>query len=137
MAKIDKLPMPDMVKAKMLQFGIKEEDIDNESAMIVSLYKEAIGGNVSAIKEINKMLSTKDNRPEEKQKDITKDIKKEEAKIIKNLSKLSKDVIEANKDFIHQLAFQSVTLKNLSDYIAKNGVKEVYYNGANQWRIQG
>ena len=136
MAKIDNLPMPEMVKAKLVSFGIPEEEIDNESALLVSLYKQALDGNVSAIREMNKMLNRVDEKQEEKQRDITKEVAKEEKRIRESLSKLSKDVLEANKDFIHQLAFQSVTLKDLSDDIAKNGVKEKYYNGANQWRLQ-
>lgn len=70
---------------------------------------------------------------EEKVKDITADVKKEEKRIFNTLKSLTPEQINANKDFIHQLAFQSVTLKNLSDDIAKNGVKEKYKNGANQW----
>lgn len=136
MSKIKELPMPDMVKAKLLQFGIKEDDIDAESALIVSLYKQALEGKVSAIKEMQKMLGTVEQKQEEKIRDITKEVAKEEKRIKESLSKLSKEVLEANKDFIHQLAFMSVTLKDLSDDIAKNGVKEKYYNGANQWRIQ-
>lgn len=125
--------MPDMVKAKLLQFGIKEEDIDTESAMLVSLFKQALEGKVSAIKEINKMLNNAEEKQEEKLHDISKEVAKEEKKILASLSKLSKDVIDANRDFIHQLAFQTVQLKELSEDIARNGVKEKYYNGANQW----
>lgn len=136
MAKIENLPMPDLVKAKLVSFGIPEEDIDNESALLVSLYKQALDGNVSAIREMNKMLNRVDEKQEEKQRDISKEVAKEEKRIRQSLSKLSADVLEVNKDFIHQLAFQSVTLKDLSDDIARNGVKEKYYNGANQWRIQ-
>lgn len=128
--------MPDLVKAKLVQFGIKEEDIDTESAMLVSLYKQALEGNVSAIKEMNRMLNHVEEKQEEKIRDISKEVAKEEKRITESLSKLSKEVLEANKDFIHQLAFQSVTLKDLSDDISRNGVKEKYYNGANQWRIQ-
>jgi hypothetical protein len=72
-------------------------------------------------------------KEEEQAKDISKEVAKEEKRILKTLDKLTKEQIEANKDFIHQLAFQTVTLKNLSDDIAKNGVKEKYCNGANQW----
>lgn len=127
--------MPDLVKAKLVQFGIKEEDIDTESAMLVSLYKQALEGNVSAIKEMNRMLNHVEEKQEEKIRDISKEVEKEERRITESLSRLSKEVLDANKDFIHQLAFQSVTLKDLSDDISRNGVKEKYYNGANQWRI--
>lgn len=133
MAEVINIPMPDAVKAKLLQFGIKEDDIDTKSAMIVSLYKQALEGNVSAIKEMNKMLNQVEEKQEEKIQDITKKVQAEEKRIRKSLSKLSKEVLEANRDFIHQLAFQSIQLKELADDIAKNGVKEKYYNGANQW----
>lgn len=136
MGKITEIPMPDMVKAKLVQFGMKEEDIDTESALLVSLYKEALAGKVSAIREMQKMIGNVDQKQEEKIRDITKEVAKEEKRITNNLSKLSKEVLEANKDFIHQLAFQSVQLKDLANDIAKNGVKEKYYNGANQWRLQ-
>ena len=133
MAEVINIPMPDAVKAKLLQFGIKEDDIDTKSAMIVSLYKQALEGNVSAIKEMNKMLNQVEEKQEEKIQDITKKVQAEEKRITKSLSKLSKEVLEANRDFIHQLAFQSIQLKELADDIARNGVKEKYYNGANQW----
>ena len=133
MAEIINIPMPDAVKAKLLQFGIKEDDIDTKSAMIVSLYKQALEGNVSAIKEMNKMLNQVEEKQEEKIQDLTKKVQAEEKRIRKSLSKLSKEVLEANRDFIHQLAFQSIQLKELADDIARNGVKEKYYNGANQW----
>lgn len=133
MAEVINIPMPDAVKAKLLQFGIKEDDIDTKSAMIVSLYKQALEGNVSAIKEMNKMLNQVEEKQEEKIQDITKKVQAEERRIRKSLSKLSKEVLEANRDFIHQLAFQSIQLKELADDIARNGVKEKYYNGANQW----
>lgn len=133
MAEVINIPMPDAVKAKLLQFGIKEDDIDTKSAMIVSLYKQALEGNVSAIKEMNKMLNQVEEKQEEKIQDITKKVQAEEKRIRKSLCKLSKEVLEANRDFIHQLAFQSIQLKELADDIARNGVKEKYYNGANQW----
>lgn len=132
MANVKKIPIPEAVKTKLLGLGISEEDINNETAIIVSLYQQALKGNVSAIDKIQKMFETPEKK-EDKINDITKEVEKEEKKILKTLDRLSKEQIEANKDFIHQLAFQSVTLKNLADDIAKNGVKEKYYNGANQW----
>lgn len=132
MADIVNIPIPDQVKDKLRRFGIDEKDVDNETAILVSLYQQALKGNVSAIDKIQKMFNNTEIE-EEKAKDITEDVKKEERRIIKNLGSLTEEQIKANKDFIHQLAFQTVTLKNLSDDIAKNGVKEKYYNGANQW----
>lgn len=132
MADIVNIPIPDQVKDKLRRLGIEEKDVDNETAILVSLYQQALKGNVSAIDKIQKMFNNTEIE-EEKAKDITEDVKKEERRIIKNLGSLTDEQIKANKDFIHQLAFQTVTLKNLSDDIAKNGVKEKYYNGANQW----
>jgi hypothetical protein len=133
MTDIKKFPIPKQVKANLRKLGIEEKDINNETAILVSLYLKALKGNVSAIDKIQKMFNNTEIEEEKKNKDITEDVKKEEKRIIKNLGSLTEEQIKANKDFIHQLAFQTVTLKNLSDDIAKNGVKEKYYNGANQW----
>lgn len=81
------------------------------------------------------MFNSKEELKEEA-KDITKDVEKEEKRLKETLTSLTEEQLEANRDFIHQIAFQSVQLKHLSDHIAKNGVKEKYKNGANQWRIQ-
>lgn len=132
MADIVNIPIPEQVKDKLRKLGIEEKNVDNETAILVSLYQQALKGNVSAIDKIQKMFNN-NMAEEEETKDITEDVKKEEKRIVKNLKSLTKEQINANKDFIHQLAFQTITLKNLSDDIAKNGVKEKYYNGANQW----
>ncbi|MEE0929600.1 MAG: hypothetical protein UIM53_01210 [Acutalibacteraceae bacterium] len=132
MADIVNIPIPDQVKDKLRRLGIEEKDVDNETAILVSLYQQALKGNVSAIDKIQKMFDAPE-KEDEKVKDITEDVKKEEKRILKALESLTPEQIKANKDFVHQLAFQSVTLKNLSDDIAKNGVKEKYKNGANQW----
>ena len=133
MASIE-IPVPEQVRTRLLTLGIDEKDIDNQMAIYVSLYQQALKGNVNACTQYLKLFSTEE-KEEEQVKDITKEVAEEEKRIIKSLSVLPKEIITANKDFIHQLAFQSVTLRNLSDDIAKNGVKEKYKNGANQWRI--
>jgi len=134
---IDNIEIPDSIKAKLQSLGLKDEDINNEAAVIVSLYQQAIKGNVSAAKYIQELVSTPDKsqqkEDQEIKKDITKDVQKEEKRLLKIISNLSKEQIDANKDYIHNLAFMSVTLKNLSDDKAKNGVKEQYKNVANQW----
>lgn len=134
MADIVNIPIPEQVKEKLRKLGIEEKDVDNETAILVSLYQQALKGNVSAISQIQKMFDAPEEE-DKKAKDITEEVKKEEKRILKSLNSLTAEQLNANKDFIHQLAFQSVTLKNLSDDIAKNGVKEKYKNGANQWRI--
>lgn len=133
MASIE-IPVPEQVRTRLLTLGIDEKDIDNQMAIYVSLYQQALKGNVNACTQYLKLFSTEE-KEEEQAKDITKEVAEEEKRITKSLSVLPKEIITANKDFIHQLAFQSVTLRNLSDDIAKNGVKEKYKNGANQWRI--
>lgn len=133
MADISKIPIPEQVKDKLRGLGIEEEKIDNETTVLVALYQQALKGNVSAIDKIQKMFKNTEIKEDDATKDITKDVAKEEERIMETLTGVSEELKTANKDFIHQLAFQSVTLKNLADDIAKNGVKEKYYNGANQW----
>ena len=126
------IPVPKQVRERLIALGIKEADIDNQMAIYVSLYQQALKGNVNACSQYLKLFENEETI-EENKKDISEAVKKEEQRITKNLSCLPKEILNANKDFIHQLAFQSVTLKELSDDISKNGVKEKYKNGANQW----
>lgn len=70
---------------------------------------------------------------ENENNNIFYEIQKEEKKLQKHLKKLSKEQKEVNKDLVHQLAFMTVTLRDLSNYITKYGVKEEYQNGENQW----
>lgn len=128
------IPVPEQVRDRLLALGIDEKNIDNQMAIYVSLYQQALKGNVNACSQYLKLFAN-DEKKEEESKDISKEVEAEEKRTIKSLTSLPKDVLNANKDFIHQLAFMSVTLKNLSDDIAKNGVKEKYKNGANQWRL--
>lgn len=132
MANINKIPLPEKIKIKLKELGLDEKDIDNENAIHVALYQQALKGNVSAINQILKLFETEETT-EDRNFDITKEVKKEEKKFKKILENLPENQKKANYDFIHQLAFQSVTLKHLSEDIAKNGVKEKYKNGNNQW----
>ena len=131
--KIDKLPIPDSVYNQLLNFGIPANEINNETALTVSLYLQAMKGNVSAINELKKELADQEELKKEKIKDISKDIVKEEKRILAMLDKLTDQEKEINKEFIHNIAFLSVNLKNLSQDIAKNGYKEKYKNGVNQY----
>lgn len=133
MADLEKLPIPAQVKAQLLNLGISSDDINNGTAIVVSLYQQALKGNVSAIDKIQKMFKNVDVNDEEKAKDITVDVKKEEKRILNILEGLTEEQKKANKELIHQIAFMSVTLKNLAENISKFGVKEKYCNGANQW----
>lgn len=126
------IPVPEQVRERLLALGIDEKNIDNQMAIYVSLYQQALKGNVNACSQYLKLFATEEQQQEDN-KDITKEVQKEEQNIIKSLKCLPREILNANKDFIHQLAFQTVQLKALSDDISKNGVKEKYKNGANQW----
>lgn len=133
MASLKELPLTAKQKEQLIALGFNEEDIDNSTLIDVTLYKQALGGNVKALTEVKKMLEAKKEEPEGNVKDITNEVKKEEKKLLKSLDKLPKELIDANKELIHNVAFQSVELRYLTEDIAKNGVKEKYMNGANQW----
>ncbi len=122
MANIGNMPIPQQVKDKLQNLGIAEEDINNETVVLYSLFTQAIQGNVSAITQVQKLFNDKEEEPEET-KDITKEVEKEEKRILKDLTSLTEEQLKANKDFIHQIAFMSVQLKNLADDIAKNRSK--------------
>lgn len=131
---INNFKVPSSVQASLMKLGISEEDINAETAINVSLYLQALKGNVSAINALKKQFEDNENIIKEKKaKDITKLVEKEEKRIKENLESLSKEQLEVNKDLIHNVAFLSVTLRELTEDIAKNGVKEKYKNGANQW----
>lgn len=122
MPNIGNMPIPQQVKDKLQNLGIAEEDINNETVVLYSLFTQAIQGNVSAITQVQKLFNDKEEEPE-KTKDITKEVEKEEKRILKDLTSLTEEQLKANKDFIHQIAFMSVQLKNLADDIAKNRSK--------------
>lgn len=130
--KVESIPIPENVKIKLQQLGIDKDEIDNQTAVTVALYQQALKGNVSAINAISKLF-TDEEESEVKVKDTTKEVEKEEKKLLDCIKVLPKEQQDANKEFIHQLAFMSVQIKNLSNDIAVNGVKEKYKNGANQW----
>ena len=122
MPNIGNMPIPQQVKDKLQNLGIAEEDINNETVVLYSLFTQALQGNVSAITQVQKLFNDKEEEPEET-KDITKEVEKEEQRILKDLTSLTEEQLKANKDFIHQIAFMSVQLKNLADDIAKNRSK--------------
>lgn len=133
MATLKDLPLTAKQKEQLIALGFKEEDIDNSTLLDVKLFQQALNGNVKALTECKKMLEQKDNKLDDKPKDITKEVAKKEKELLKTLECLPKELVSTNKDLIHNIAFQSVELKYLTDDIAKNGVKEKYMNGANQW----
>lgn len=130
---INEILIPEKMKEQLKKLGIKEDDINNETAVTVALFQQALKGSVSAINTINKMFTEDKEEAEIKEKDITKEVAKEENKIKENLKDLTEKQLKINDDLIHNIAFMGVTLRNLADEISKNGVKEKYKNGANQW----
>ena len=127
-----KITLTPKQKEQLRQLGFKEEEMTPETLVNIKLYEQALHGNVTAINSIRTTFTT-DEEKEEDIEDITKEVEKEEKKIIKQLEGLSKEVLNINMELIHNVAFQSVQLRHLSSYIAIHGVKEKYKNGNNQW----
>lgn len=127
-----KIALTDNQKLQLQKLGFKEEEMTPELLVNIKLYEQALHGNVSAINSI-KTTFTNDEEETEDVEDLSKEVEAEEKKLIKTLEGLSKEVIAVNKELIHNVAFQSVQLRHLSDYIAVHGVKEKYKNGNNQW----
>lgn len=120
-------------KNLLAQFGFKENEMTPELLVNLKLYQEALNGNVSAINSVKSILNENNSNDDGGIEDITKEVIEEEDKIKKLLKDMPKEILEINKELIHNVAFQSVQLRHLSEFIAKNGVKEKYKNGANQW----
>ena len=125
---IKDIPLNAQQIEKLTALGFDEKDINNQTLIDITLWKQALNGNITALNTVKRMLESK-----EEEHDITAEVAKEEKKILKTLNKLTTTQKEINKELIHNIAFQSVTLRHLADDIAKNGVKEKYKNGANQW----
>lgn len=131
---VNDFKVPEQIQKNLLKLGIQEDEINAETAINVSLYLQALKGNVTAINTLKKQFENQENiLKEQKAKDITKLVKKEEKKIKKELTTLTEEQKKINNDLIHNIAFLSVTLRELTEDIAKNGVKEQYKNGLNQW----
>ncbi len=120
-------------KEQLRQLGFKEEEMTPDTLVNIKLYQQALNGNVSAANSIKAILNSNESEAKEDVEDLTKEVEKEEKKIIKQLEGLSKEILNINQELIHNVAFQSVQLRHLSNYIAVHGVKEKYKNGNNQW----
>lgn len=127
-----KITLTEKQKEQLRSLGFKEEEMTPETLVNIKLYEQALHGNVSAINSIRTTF-TSDDEKEDDTEDLSKEVETEEKKIIKQLEGLSKEVLNINKELIHNVAFQSVQLRHLSSYIAIHGVKEKYKNGNNQW----
>lgn len=128
-----KIVLTDKQKEQLKLLGLKEEEMTPETLLNIKLYQQALKGNVSAANSIKSSLQSNADDEKEETEDITKEVEDEEQKIIKLLDGLSKEVLNINRELIHNVAFQSVQLRHLSNYIATHGVKEKYKNGNNQW----
>lgn len=60
-------------------------------------------------------------------------VKAEKKKLLKILSKIDENLIKICDSLVENIAFMSVTLDQLIESIKKQGVKEVYKNGRNQF----
>lgn len=127
-----KIALTEKQKEQLKQLGFKEEEITPETLVNIKLYEQALHGNVSAINSFKATITNEDDIPDEIE-DLSKEILEEEKKIKEQLKGLSKEVLSINQELIHNVAFQSVQLRHLSNYIATHGVKEKYKNGNNQW----
>ena len=128
-----KISLTEKQKDQLRELGFEEKDMTPETLVNIKMYQEALKGSVSAANAIKNVLNQGSEDKEESIEDLSKEEAAEEKKIIKTLDGLSNQVLEINKELIHNVAFQSVQLRHLSNYIAIHGVKEKYKNGNNQW----
>lgn len=128
-----KISLTDRQKQQLRDLGFKEEEITPETLVNVRLYQEALNGNVSAANSIKATLTQNHDEEPESIEDLTKEVQAEEKRIKELLKNLGPELLEINGELIHNVAFQSVQLRHLSNYIAIHGVKEKYKNGNNQW----
>ena len=74
-------PAPDKIKAQLQNLGLSEKDINNQTAIAVALYQQALKGNVNAINTINKMAETVElptviSKRENREKYVKKEVKR-------------------------------------------------------------
>ncbi len=68
-----------------------------------------------------------------KEIDIEKRVKSKQNKLKKIFQTIEENKKNLVSDLIYQASFMSVKLEDLSQYIMKNGIKEEYKNGENQF----
>ena len=126
--------VPDKVAEQLRKFGIKDEDMNNETAIAVALYQQAVRGNVNAINTISKMTYNPEQiKLENKKKRSRARFVKLEVERISNLfESMSPERKELARPLIENASFLSVTLEELREEITNNGIKEKYQNGNNQ-----
>lgn len=127
------MSVPDKVAEQLRKFGIKDEDMNNSTAIAVALYQQAVKGNVNAINTINK-ITADEVKKEEKNKKRSRDrfVRLEIERISKLFDDMTPEVKELARPLINHAGFLSVTLDELRQSILENGVREEYQNGMNQ-----
>ena len=127
-------PAPDKIKAQLQNLGLSEKDINNQTAIAVALYQQALKGNINAINTINKMAETVElPTVVSKRENREKYVKKEVKRLTKLFETIPDDQKEVVKQLIQNAGFMSATLDELMNTINENGIKEEYKNGANQF----
>ena len=128
------MTVPDKIKEQLRKFGIKDEDMNNETAIAVALYQQAVKGNVNAINTISKMTETPEQLELEnkKKRSRARFVKLEVERISNLFESMSPERKELARPLIENASFLSVTLEELREEITNNGIKEKYQNGNNQ-----
>ncbi len=125
--------VPDKIAQQLRQFGVKDKDINNETAIAVALYQQAVKGNVNAINTIAKMSADEVKKVEvNKKRSRARFVKLEIERISKLFEDLAPERKELAKPLIENAGFLSVTLNELRQEITEKGIKEEYQNGMNQ-----
>ncbi len=128
------LPAPDKLKAQLQNLGLTDKDINNQTAIAVALYQQAIKGNVNAI---NTIKNISDDAEIEKEKTIRENRTEYVKAEVKRLTNLFSNIPKEQKMVVQQLiqnaGFMSATLDELMATINEKGIKEEYKNGANQF----
>jgi hypothetical protein len=127
------MTVPDKVAEQLRQFGIKDEDMNNETAIAVALYQQAVKGNVNAINIVAKMTAPELIKQERnKNRSRSRFIRLEVERITNLFTNLTPEQKELARPLIENASFLSVTMQELREEITEKGIKEQYQNGMNQ-----
>lgn len=131
--KILELDAPDKVKAQLQNLGLSEKEINNQTAIAVALYQQAIKGNVNAINTIDRMTAEEKQKIEiSKRRSRARFVNLEIERISKLFDNLAPEQKELARPLIENAGFLSYTLNELRKEITDFGIKEEYQNGLNQ-----
>ena len=87
MPNIGNMPIPQQVKDKLQNLGIAEEDINNETVVLYSLFTQAIQGNVSAITQVQKLFNDKEEEPERPLEEYSKEELIQRCRMLEDIKK--------------------------------------------------